>query len=453
MWEDRCGALPVVDDNGRVISMITDRDISIALGTRNLRASDVHVNEVRTAAGFHLRGHRRYFSRARDHGGAECAAEACRLPTMKGKLVGVISIDDFLLHTEPGQAGILSLEALEALKTIVENRKRNRPHDSTQALVARTHRDAILLARINVDDSSRSHGSVSGWIGTRTAVARPAASEPEREVGTGLQLVEFLSPGTLHRHSRCDEGHGVHRDSPHPVSSDPQNLRDYRGADANRSVEARLPDRHHILQRADARSGAALREVVESAKTAMTFLKDFGANHLVVFPPNRSNGTGEPAFKAMCESFNEIGTAAREMGFYAGLHNHMGEMVQTEEEIDRCMALTAPKLFYFSPDTAHLHLAGCDVVKTLEKHKHRLMMADYKDAKKLASTKPDSFDKESIFDLGDGDIDFPGCHRVLKSIDFKGWLIVDLDIARKGPRASYVRSADYVVNRLESVYA
>jgi inosose dehydratase len=128
-------------------------------------------------------------------------------------------------------------------------------------------------------------------------------------------------------------------------------------------------------------------------------------------------------------------------------------MVQTPEEIDRCMALTAPKLFYFSPDTAHLHLAGCDVVQTLEKYKHRLMMADYKDAKRLASTKPDSFDKESIFDLGGGDIDFPGCHRVLKSIDFKGWLIVDLDIARKGPRASYERCAEYVVNRLEPVYA
>jgi inosose dehydratase len=131
----------------------------------------------------------------------------------------------------------------------------------------------------------------------------------------------------------------------------------------------------------------------------------------------------------------------------------MGEMVQTADELERCMAMTDPKLFYFSPDTAHLHLAGCDVVKTLEKYKSRLMMADYKDAKKLATTKPDSFDKESIFDLGDGDIDFPGCHRVLKSIAFKGWLIVDLDIARQGPRASYERCGAYVVNRLESVYA
>jgi sugar phosphate isomerase/epimerase len=194
-------------------------------------------------------------------------------------------------------------------------------------------------------------------------------------------------------------------------------------------------------------------EVVASAKVAMNFLKDFGANHLVVFPPNRKNGTGEGAFAAMCESFNAIGSAAREMGFYAGLHNHMGEMVQTPEEVDRCMAMTDPKLFYFSPDTAHLHLAGCDVVKTLEKHKHRLMLADYKDAKRLATTKPDSFDRESIFDLGDGDIDFAGCHRVLKSVGFKGFLIVDLDIARNGPRASYERCSAYVVKTLDPVYA
>lgn len=194
-------------------------------------------------------------------------------------------------------------------------------------------------------------------------------------------------------------------------------------------------------------------EVVASARAAMTFLKEFGASHLVVFSPNRRFAAAPNAFQAMCESFNAIGEAAREMGFYAGLHNHMGQIVQNPDEVDRCMALTDPKLFHFSPDTAHLHLAGCDVVKTLEKHKHRLVMADYKDAKRLPGAKPDTFDRASIFDLGAGEIDFPGCHRVLKSIDFQGWLIVDLDIARDGPRASYERSGRYVVQKLESVYA
>ena len=193
-------------------------------------------------------------------------------------------------------------------------------------------------------------------------------------------------------------------------------------------------------------------EVVANAKTAMTFLKEFDANHLVVFSPNRTNGAAPGAFQAMCESFNAIGAAAREMGFSAGLHNHMGQIVQNPDEVDRCMAMTDPKLFYFSPDTAHLHLAGCDVVKTLEKHQSRLMLADYKDAKRVAGAKPDSFDRNTIFDLGDGEIDFPGCHRVLKSMAFKGWLIVDLDIARQNPRASYERSGAYVVDKLESIY-
>jgi inosose dehydratase len=193
-------------------------------------------------------------------------------------------------------------------------------------------------------------------------------------------------------------------------------------------------------------------EVVANAKTAMTFLKEFGASHLVVFSPNRSNAKTPGAFEAMCACFNEIGAAANDMGFRAGLHNHVGQIVETPEEVDRCMAMTDPKLFHFSPDTAHLHLGGCDVVKTLEKHKSRLILADYKDAKRLPNAKPDTFDRESIFDLGDGEIDFPGCHRVLKSINFKGWLIVDLDIARNGPRASYERSGQYVVNTLDPIY-
>ena len=193
-------------------------------------------------------------------------------------------------------------------------------------------------------------------------------------------------------------------------------------------------------------------EVIASAKTAMTFLKQFDAQHLVVFSPNRNVGTSEGTFKAMCETFNEIGRAAREMGFRAGLHNHMAQVVQNPDEIDKCMAMTDPELFWFSPDTAHLYLAKSDPAATLGKYKTRLAMMDYKDAKR---SRPYSskFNREDIYDLGDGEIDFPACHRVLRSIRFQGWICVDLDIARNGPRASYERCGAYVVNKLEPVYA
>lgn len=45
MLEGDCGILPVVDD-GRLVGVVTDRDMYIALATRNARASDLRVGDV-----------------------------------------------------------------------------------------------------------------------------------------------------------------------------------------------------------------------------------------------------------------------------------------------------------------------------------------------------------------------------------------------------------------------
>ena len=189
-------------------------------------------------------------------------------------------------------------------------------------------------------------------------------------------------------------------------------------------------------------------EILASARESMTFLKRFGADHLVVFSPRR--GKPAEAFATMCRFYNQLGETAGEMGFKAGLHNHLGQMVQTPEEIDQCMAMTDPKLFYFSPDTAHVYLAGGDPAVVMKKYMHRLMMVDYKDAKRAGLTEKYL---TNTYDLGDGEIDFPACHRVLRSIDYKGWICADLDIARNGPRTSYDRCESYVVRTLEPIYA
>ena len=130
MWEGRCGVLPVVDAEERVISMITDRDICIALGTRNLRASEVQVQEVVPSRVFTCtEGDDISFALR-----TMVAQNVRRLPVVnnEGKLMGVISIDDFLLHTEPGEAGVLSLEALEVLQTIIENRRPGHTHHTAE---------------------------------------------------------------------------------------------------------------------------------------------------------------------------------------------------------------------------------------------------------------------------------------------------------------------------------
>lgn len=46
LWKADCGALPVTDHTGQVTGILTDRDICIALGTRNARPSDTRVDSV-----------------------------------------------------------------------------------------------------------------------------------------------------------------------------------------------------------------------------------------------------------------------------------------------------------------------------------------------------------------------------------------------------------------------
>ncbi|HXJ42853.1 MAG TPA: TIM barrel protein, partial [Bryobacteraceae bacterium] len=206
-------------------------------------------------------------------------------------------------------------------------------------------------------------------------------------------------------------------------------------------------------------------KVMTSARDAMKFLSRFGAKHLVCFTPNRTN-MSEFSFKTLCDSLNNVGALANSMGFRAGLHNHLDQMVETPAEIDRCMKMTDPKKFWFSPDTAHLLLGGSDPVTMIRKYKDRLIFLDYKDAKwteptgEFVEDNGKTYPKEhrtakflnSIYDLGDGAVDFPSIHKVLKEIQYKGWLCVDLDAARKGPRASYERCGQYVVSKLEPIY-
>ena len=46
MWDNDCGALPALTETGELAGILTDRDICIALGTRNARASDLTVRDV-----------------------------------------------------------------------------------------------------------------------------------------------------------------------------------------------------------------------------------------------------------------------------------------------------------------------------------------------------------------------------------------------------------------------
>ncbi|MGC0774234.1 MAG: CBS domain-containing protein [Candidatus Acidiferrum sp.] len=116
MWFGNCGFLPVTGENGKIVGVITDRDICIALGTRNRLPGDVAVRDAMTNRLFACSpGDDVHVALQRmQEGGVR------RLPVTEanGTLVGVISMDDLLARAEvPGIGKRPELSIEEVVKT------------------------------------------------------------------------------------------------------------------------------------------------------------------------------------------------------------------------------------------------------------------------------------------------------------------------------------------------
>lgn len=96
MWDLDCGTLPVVNSERKVVGMITDRDICIAVATRGRRAERIAVREV---AGGNV-----YTCTAGDEVTAALqtmkAQKVRRLPVvdLEGRLKGILSLNDVVIH-------------------------------------------------------------------------------------------------------------------------------------------------------------------------------------------------------------------------------------------------------------------------------------------------------------------------------------------------------------------
>ena len=122
MWKGNCGFLPVVDAGKKVCGVITDRDICVALGTRNQTAGQVRVEEVVQR--------KVYACDPEDdiHIALQTMREGHvrRLPVVdfNGNLSGVVSMDDLLLRAEPDregrQAELSADEVVRGYRTIMK---------------------------------------------------------------------------------------------------------------------------------------------------------------------------------------------------------------------------------------------------------------------------------------------------------------------------------------------
>lgn len=129
MWEFDCGAVPVVDEAGTVVGIITDRDICMATYTRgqplaglsvaSTMATDIAVASPRDSLETVAQLMRR--------------RQVRRVPIVEnGRLLGIVSVADIARHleAESGASSVLGVELAHTLSAI------SSPHRETPSAAA-----------------------------------------------------------------------------------------------------------------------------------------------------------------------------------------------------------------------------------------------------------------------------------------------------------------------------
>lgn len=120
LWERNVGMLPVINNEKKLIGIVTDRDLCIAMGTRNRLPGELTVGEVAV---------RKVFTCNPDddvHVALSLMSlkQVRRLPVVDNEGVpqGILSMDDLIVHSEIGKlrgaCELSSEEVTQSLKKV-----------------------------------------------------------------------------------------------------------------------------------------------------------------------------------------------------------------------------------------------------------------------------------------------------------------------------------------------
>lgn len=144
-------------------------------------------------------------------------------------------------------------------------------------------------------------------------------------------------------------------------------------------------------------------------------------------------------FADLADGLEAVGTATLEEGVRICYHNHVGSVIETEDEVERVLATTDPDVVALGPDTGHLAWAGVDVLEFCRRHAGRIRTMHIKDVNMdvrregvVGGWDYGMFQHHGIWaEPGGGSIDFASVLRILDGADFQGWVVVETDVTQK----------------------
>ena len=135
MWVHNCGMLPVVGTDRKLIGIVTDRDICIAMGTRNRLAGELTVGEIATRNVFTCKPN----DEIHDALNTMANKQVRRLPVVndEGRPQGILSMDDIIAHGDLNKwEGCCELSSEEIIRSLKKLYRQKFPMVHTKAVAA-----------------------------------------------------------------------------------------------------------------------------------------------------------------------------------------------------------------------------------------------------------------------------------------------------------------------------
>ncbi len=196
--------------------------------------------------------------------------------------------------------------------------------------------------------------------------------------------------------------------------------------------------------------------LIEAGRRWAEAVQSLGGEILMLVPGRRRESPpyGIDEFKQMAETMNRLGHhVVQDVGITAAMHPHWGTIAESRIEIELLLSQLDPLYVHFAPDTGQIAKGGADPMPIIERWASRVRHVHLKDLSsqwdELRRAGVPLRSPEGYAELGQGVIDFRPLIPILQKVNYHGWLMAELDEAKRPPRDSAGLSKEYLEKTLQ----
>jgi inosose dehydratase len=178
------------------------------------------------------------------------------------------------------------------------------------------------------------------------------------------------------------------------------------------------------------------------------FVREVGGLFLQLTDTRPKRELAAADYQRLGKLMTEIGKRTADIGIPVAYHNHMNNIGERPEEVDRVLDATDPRYVKVLLDIAHYQQGGGDPVRAVRKFSDRIIFLHIKDVQSpMPGNTGDPMRSYRFVELGRGRVDIKSVFTALNEVKFRGWAIVELDAVpdkARTPKESAIIARTYL---------